>query len=99
MITRTDLLDKLQNGAVWNTGVTFERTNPVPIEKYSIFATLAEAQTYAFENPVAYPGQTLAVVTDTNEVTLYIVQSNPCNSHRKNFSFLRLEKLIDNVDF
>ena len=75
MITRTDLLDKLQNGAVWNTGVTFERTNPVPIEKYSIFATLAEAQTYAFENPVAYPGQTLAVVTDTNEVTLYIVQS------------------------
>ena len=75
MITRTDLLDKLQNGAVWNTGVTFERTNPVPIEKYSIFATLAEAQTYAFENPVAYPGQTLAVVTDTNEVTLYIVQA------------------------
>lgn len=75
MITRTDLLDKLQNGAVWNTGVTFERTNPVPIEKYSIFSTLAEAQTYAFENPVAYPGQTLAVVTDTNEVTLYIVQA------------------------
>lgn len=82
MITRTDLLDKLQNGAVWNTGVTFERTNPVPIEKYSIFETLAKAQEYAFENPVAYPGQTLAVVTDTNEVTLYIVQANAASAEQ-----------------
>lgn len=76
MITRTELINKLTTGAVWNTGVTFERTNPVPIDKYSIFSSLADAQAYAFENPVAYPGQTLAVVTDTNKVTLYVIQAN-----------------------
>lgn len=76
MITRTDLLNGLaKEGAYWNTGVTFKRTNPVPIENYSIFGTLAAAQDYALNNAVAYPGQTLAVVTDTNDVTLYIIQS------------------------
>ena len=81
MITRTDLLNGLaKEGAYWNTGVTFKRTNPVPIENYSIFGTLAEAQTYAFENPVAYPGQTLAVVTETNKVTLYVIQSGAASA-------------------
>ena len=76
MISRTDLLNGLaKEGAYWNTGVTFKRTNPVPIENYSIFGTLAAAQDYAFTNAVAYPGQTLAVVTDTNKVTLYIIQA------------------------
>ena len=53
--TVKNLFDKL-NGSKWNAGVTFERTNPVPLEKYSVFHTLAEAETYAQSNAVAYPG-------------------------------------------
>ena len=67
--TVENLFDKL-NGSKWNAGVTFERTNPVPLEKYSVFHTLAEAEAYAASNAVAYPGQLLAVVTDT-AVTTY----------------------------
>lgn len=53
--TVENLFDKL-NGSKWNAGVTFERTNPVPLEKYSVFRTLAEAEEYAASNAVAYPG-------------------------------------------
>lgn len=72
--TVENLFDKL-NGSKWNAGVTFERTNPVPLEKYSVFHTLEDAQAYAAENPVAYPGQLLAVVTDT-AVTTYKINVN-----------------------
>ena len=75
MTNRTDLLNQLETGAYWGAGVTFKRSNAVPLEKYSIFGSLADAQEYALNNGVAYPGQTLAVVTDSNEVTLYIVQA------------------------
>lgn len=34
--TRENLFNKL-GGSFWNAGVTFERTNPVPLEKYSVF--------------------------------------------------------------
>ena len=37
---KTNLFDKTLNGSFWNAGVTFERTNPTPLEKYSIFKTL-----------------------------------------------------------
>lgn len=67
--TVANLFDKL-SGSKWNAGVTFERTNPVPLEKYSVFHTLAEAQSYAASNVVAYPGQLVAVVTDS-AVTTY----------------------------
>ena len=34
--SRNNLFEKL-SGSYWNAGVTFERTNPVPLEKYSVF--------------------------------------------------------------
>lgn len=55
IISKDKLFEKL-GGSFWNAGVTFERTNPVPLEKYSIFKTLAEAESYATTSPVAYPG-------------------------------------------
>ncbi len=67
--TVANLFDKL-SGSKWNAGVTFERTNPVPLEKYSVFHTKADADNYALSSPVAYPGQLVAVVTDT-AVTTY----------------------------
>ena len=63
MATNKDILfDKTLNGSFWNAGVTFERTNPVPLEKYSIFKTLADAQNYAKNNAVSYLGQIITVI-------------------------------------
>ena len=56
------LFDKTLNGSFWNAGVTFERTNPVPLEKYSIFKTLADAENYAKNNAVSYLGQIITVI-------------------------------------
>ena len=64
MATNKDtLFDKTLNGSFWNAGVTFERTNPVPLEKYSIFKTLADAQDYAKNNAVSYLGQIITVIS------------------------------------
>lgn len=72
--SRENLFDKL-NGSYWNAGVTFERTNPVPLEKYSVFKTYAEASAYALTNVVAYPGQPVAVVGET-ATTLYYINTD-----------------------
>ena len=64
MATNKDILfDKTLKGSFWNAGVTFERTNPVPLEKYSIFKTLADAQDYAKNNAVSYLGQIITVIS------------------------------------
>ena len=101
MITRTDLLDKLQNGAVWNTGVTFERTNPIPIEKYSIFATVDAAKDY-INNPesVAYPGQIIAVVPEEGDTFVIVVKAmyNSCESVEE-YSLTIPEFSVLGIDF
>lgn len=74
IISKDKLFEKLA-GSFWNAGVTFERTNPVPLEKYSLFKTLAEAETYATTSPVAYPGQPIAVVGD-DSTTLYFIDND-----------------------
>lgn len=74
IISKDKLFEKL-GGSFWNAGVTFERTNPVPLEKYSIFKTLAEAQTYATTSPVAYPGQPIAVIGD-DSTSLYFIDTD-----------------------
>lgn len=63
--------------ATWSAGVAFKRANPAPIEKYSLFKTLEEATRYAKMNPVAYPGQTVAILAETgNDASLYIIQQD-----------------------
>ena len=79
MSKRDELFGNLDKAsAYWNTGVTFKRTNPVPIEKYSVFKTLADAQKYAEEHPVAYPGQIITVVPQEGEgnVTTYQINND-----------------------
>lgn len=76
-INRDELLNNLQkDGAYWNTGVTFKRTNPVPIEMYSIFGSLVDAEAYAKENPVAYVGQTITVVDENKKVAHYTIEDD-----------------------
>lgn len=55
--------------------LNFRRGNPNPLDNSSVWASLAEAQNYAATDPVAYVGQVLTVVDNTNGVaTVYAIQ-------------------------
>lgn len=64
--------DDLSKGATWSAGVAFKRSNPLPLDRYSVFASKAEATTYATTNAVAYPGQVIAVVEE-NKMGVYVL--------------------------
>ncbi len=72
-VNREKLFDSISNGAAWDAGVVFNRTNGIPIDKYSVFETYEAASDYALNNPVAYPGQYIAVVSEDNTVQAYII--------------------------
>lgn len=72
-VTRDKLFDSILNGAAWDAGVVFNRTNGIPIDKFSVFASFEAASTYAATNAVAYPGQVIAVVPEEGEATGYII--------------------------
>jgi hypothetical protein len=46
----------------------FKRQGAFPLEAYSVFASVAEAETYAQTNPLAYVGQVIAVTYKTTEI-------------------------------
>lgn len=62
---------------------SFKRQGAFPLEAYSVFYTKDEAETYAQSNPLAYVGQTIAVVTSENDaikdVTLYVIDNEAGN--------------------
>lgn len=58
--------------AMWSAGVAFNRSNPLPLDKWSVFQTMDEAIAYAKSNAVAYPGQIIAVY-DNNEMLACIL--------------------------
>ena len=72
-MTITEFFENLENGATWSAGVAFKRSNPLPIDRYSVFQREADAKSYAKTNPVAYPGQLIAVVTASG-ATAYIIR-------------------------
>lgn len=65
-------------------GITISRVNPIPLDKFEIFSTLADAESYAEKNPVAYAGQQITVVeaikNDDGDITGYNVQPYIINS-------------------
>lgn len=73
-----EFFDNLNGGARWDVGVSINRSNSLPLDANSVFASLADAQNYAAGTPVegtlanAYPGQVLAVVTDAETIIYYI---------------------------
>ena len=61
--------------AMWSAGVAFNRSNPLPLDKWSVFQTMDEAVAYAESNAVAYPGQLIAVYdAEAGKMTAYILQ-------------------------
>lgn len=74
-MTVSEFFAKLNSGTTWSAGVSFKRAAPLPLERYAVHASLADAERYASENAVAYPGQLLAVVEATGTGVYYIDQN------------------------
>lgn len=49
---------------------SFKRQGAFPLEAYSIFYNLETAKDYAKNNPIAYVGQIISVISDT-EIIVY----------------------------
>lgn len=85
MIKRSDFFKALANGALWDVGVAINRTNPLPLDKFSVFKAYSDnkdtdtttALGYAKNSVIAYPGQIIAVVAGTDEApvtTVYVIK-------------------------
>lgn len=62
--------DTLNGGTTWSAGVAFKRSMGIPLERYEVHESYEEALAYAQTNPVAYPGQVIAVVEKENNKEL-----------------------------
>ena len=71
-MTREEFFNKLDAGAKWDVGVSIARTNPLPLDANEIFRSVTEMETYIKENALAYPGQIIVVLGET-ETAAYLV--------------------------
>lgn len=71
----TKFFDDLSKGATWSAGVAFKRSNPLPLDRYSVFESKTLAEEYATGNAVAYPGQIIAVV-ENGKMVAYVLAEN-----------------------
>lgn len=71
-MTRQEFFNLKAAGALWDVGVSINRTNPLPLDKNAVFASYDEALTYA-KGVLSYPGQFIAVVAEDGSVTGYII--------------------------
>lgn len=75
-MTVNDFFTNLASGATWAAGVAFQRSNPLPLDKYSVFQSEADLVTYVTTNAVAYPGQIVAVYdATTEEMRAFVISS------------------------
>lgn len=75
-MTRDEFFTNKENGALWDVGVSINRTNPLPLDSNAVFKSYDEAVTYA-KGVLAYPGQFIAVVgldeDGATEVSAYLI--------------------------
>lgn len=71
-MTRQEFFEMKAAGALWDVGVSINRTNPLPLDKNAVFASYDEALTYA-QGVLSYPGQFIAVVAEDGSVTGYMI--------------------------
>lgn len=73
-MTREEFFNKLNNGAKWDVGVAINRTNPLPLDANEIFDSTASMEGYIKNNALAYPGQIVVVLGET-ETAAYLVNA------------------------
>ena len=71
-MTRQEFFEMKAAGALWDVGVSINRTNPLPLDKNAVFESYDAALTYA-KGVLSYPGQFIAVVAEDSSVTGYII--------------------------
>lgn len=71
-MTRQEFFDMKAAGALWDVGVSINRTNPLPLDKNAVFESYDAALTYA-KGVLSYPGQFIAVVAEDGSVTGYMI--------------------------
>ena len=71
-MTRQEFFNLKSAGALWDVGVSINRTNPLPLDKNAVFESYDAALIYA-KGVLAYPGQFIAVVAEDGSVTGYII--------------------------
>ena len=77
MSVRNNFFTELAGASMWDVAVAINRGNALPLDRYSVFQSLEEVNTY-INNPkgsIAYPGQVLAVVGE-NATTVYYLDQN-----------------------
>jgi hypothetical protein len=70
---RDSFFDSLAKGAKWDVGVSINRTNPLPLDQYSVFKTETELDTY-IAGAFSYPGQIVALVGEAETVIYYLAE-------------------------
>jgi len=71
-MTRQEFFEMKAAGALWDVGVSINRTNPLPLDKNAVFESYDKALEYA-KGVLSYPGQFIAVVAEDSTVTGYII--------------------------
>ncbi len=61
--------------AKWSAGVAFNRSNPLPLDQWSVFEDLAAATDY-LSAANAYPGQVIAYAEESGEMTVCVLSQN-----------------------
>lgn len=64
-MTRQEFFDKKSKGALWDVGVSINRTNPLPLDRFAVFADMASLKAYV-SGVLSYPGQIVAIVGETS---------------------------------
>lgn len=87
------------NGAKWSFGVPLERTNPVPIDKWSTFKTYADAVKFVNRatGNIAYPGQIITIEGPDNVVDVYVVDRTATDCLKKLASGGSAEEIANRV--
>ena len=70
---RDSFFDSLAKGAKWDVGVSINRTNPLPLDQYSVFKTETELDNY-IKGAFSYPGQIVALVGESETVIYYLAE-------------------------
>lgn len=76
----------------------FKRQGAYPLEADSIYQTLADAQKYAKEDPIAYVTQLLAVAAGDGTVVYYVIADEEGNLFKLGSSEMDLDELDRRLD-
>lgn len=102
----TDVTNGVANGSLWTVPVMINRSNKLPLDKYSLFFSKAAAEDYATSpTSMAYVGQILTVATlnetgkAITDVTVYVIDENSALKEvGKESDLSSINQRLDDID-